>query len=83
MTFYRETPCEHGGMSPHVFEFYIQDRGLETALAECPGGSRGVVTIDYEAAIEGLIGAFDIPPISAKIFAHYCVNSALGITEDE
>ncbi len=75
MTFYRETPCEHGGMSPHIFEFYTQDRGLETALAECPGGSREVVTIDWEAATQANRGRPD--------YTRDIVNAALGITEDE
>ena len=45
--------------------------------------ARRVANPDYEAAVEGLVGAFDIPPISAKIMAQYCIDSALGVTEDE
>ena len=51
-------------------------------LANIVEAARRVANLDYEAAVEGLVGAFDIPPISAKIMAHYCIDSALGITED-
>jgi len=38
---------------------------------------------DLEAAASVLEGAYDVPPITAKIMARSIVNAALGITEDE
>ena len=51
---------------------WAQRAGVEAA--------RRVANLDLEAAASVLEGAYDVPPVTAKIMAQYTVFAALGIT---
>ena len=77
MTLYRETPCEHNAMEPHVWFT------TKTRLARnCPGGSREEVTIDYEAAAQELMQIRPAIPLDVTFPVKRIVDAALH-TEKE
>ena len=76
-----QSPVANGAqhLAPHVM---TGDERL--AIERVVDAARRVANPDIEAAVSVLVGAYDVPPITAKIMARYAVLAALGITpEDE
>lgn len=76
-----ESPCEHGGMMSH------QMPGVDVLTygdVRCPGGSRRVVTVDYEAAQSLLDTVIDnLLPAGQNLVIDvvHIVNAALGLED--
>ena len=85
MTLYRETPCEHVSAIEHVQDgFDSREPPHNPPNHMCPGGSREMVTINYEAAAQAV--KRHLAPLAPTVLdvawhsaAHQIVNAALGI----
>ena len=59
------------------------DHKFDYSIAPIVEAARRVANLDMEAATSVLEGAYDIPPVTAKIMAQYTVFAALSITTED